>query len=150
MVIMVLQMFNQGMSMSWGYAEIIAALAQEHFVQIYQTGSCTHWGLIPHGHFSLPAKANRQHHPHSVRSVTQNRLLLWMSNFIRYTHQNHFSFFFICQKWVIEAAHCARSPPTRACVQLLWRCWSNFVFFPVCCCHQLKIWHWTTCQNKSF
>lgn len=33
MVIIVLQMFKQGTSTSWDSAEIIAALAQEHFVQ---------------------------------------------------------------------------------------------------------------------
>lgn len=95
------------------------AFALEHFVQCkcireeveHSVRFYTAWPFL------VPSKTHRQHHPHSARSVTANRLLLWMSNFIKYTHHDH-SFSFHLSKMSDRGHTLFFTPPTRVCVQL--------------------------------
>lgn len=103
------------------------AFALEHFVQCkcireeveHSVRFYTAWPFL------VPSKTHRQHHPHSARSVTENRLLLWMSNFIKYTHHDHgFSFHLSKNEW--SRPHVVFHSSHTCLCSTLWRCWSNF------------------------
>lgn len=89
----------------------------EHSVRFYTT-----WPFL------VPSKTHRQHHPHSSRSMTENRLLLWMSNFIRYTQHDH-GFSFHLSKMSDRGHTLFFTPPTRVCVQLYGTADQTFSYF---------------------